>query len=124
MNKFAKDYLKNVKSFFPITGPKERHFLKSLEITINDFCESNEVNSMEDIHKDFGLPHEVANTYFVTLEPEYLMRRISFGRQIRALLIVLVLIFFIGLVDYGLYLNHAYNLLQEQMIFFEETTIY
>lgn len=124
MNKFTKNYLKNVRFFFPIMGRKERKYLKSLEITIDDFCETNTINSIEEIYKDFGLPSEVANSYFLSVETEYLMRRIGFAKRMKIIMIILVLLAFVGLFAHGLYLNHAYNLMQEQMIFFEETTIY
>ena len=121
MNKLAKNYMKSVKYFFPIIGRKEKEYLKSLEITIEDFCETNSISSIEDIYCDFGLPSEVANSYFSAIDTEYLMKRINLVKRIKTLMIVIVLILLAGLVIYGLYLNHSYNLLQEQLIFFEKT---
>lgn len=124
MNNLANNYMKSVKYFFPLMGKKEKEYLKSLEITINDFCETNSMCSIEDIYNDFGHPSEVANSYFSTIDTAYLIKRIGLSKNIKTIMIIVVLIALVGLAVYGLYLNHAYNLIQEQIIFFEKTIMY
>lgn len=123
MDSLAKQYIKNAKALFPLMGKDEKQYFKKLQINIEDYCEAKSVSSIEELYNDFGSPTDVLNSYFSNVELNYILKRINISKRIKAALIIIVTFAFISVSSFGLYLYHAYNLMQEQMVFFEETTI-
>ncbi len=90
MNNLTKQYLKNIKAFFPIVGKQEKNYLKKLEIHIEDYCEDNVISSLEDLYKNFGNPAEIVNTYYSTIDTEHILKQIKKSHIIKTCLIVLI----------------------------------
>lgn len=123
MNNLCKQYIKNAKTLFPIIGKTEKEYLKKLELNVQDYCEESSVSSIEELYRDFGSPSEVVNSYFSSVKLDYMLKRINISKKIKVFLVVIVTLAFIGVSSFGLYLYQAYNLMQDQMVFFEETSI-
>lgn len=123
MNNLCKQYIKNAKTLFPIIGKTEKEYLKKLELNVQDYCEESSVSSIEELYRDFGSPSEVVNSYFSSVKLDYMLKRISISKKIKAFFVVIATLAFIGVSFFGLYLYQAYNLMQDQMVFFEETSI-
>ena len=123
MDGVCKAYIKSVKAFFPIMGKREKEYLKKLELNIKDFCCENSITSVEMLYEDFGIPSEVASSYFASVQIDYLIRKINISKNIKCTLAILVMLIVIGMSVFCGCLFKAYNQMQDQLIFFEETTI-
>ena len=82
MNNLCKQYIKNAKTLFPIIGKTEKEYLKKLELNVQDYCEESSVSSIEELYRDFGSPSEVVNSYFSSVDLDYLLKRISISKKI------------------------------------------
>ena len=123
MNTLCKEYIKSIKAFFPIMGKNEKQYFKNLELNVKEFLYENKNVSMEDLYVDFGSPSEVANSYFSNVPMEYLLQKINIAKKVKFALCAFITLLVIGMIIFCSCLFIAYNQMQDQLIFFEETTI-
>ena len=123
MTKLCKQYLSDIKAFFPIIGKAERVYLAKLIQTVEDYCIEEKVTTIEEVYNGFGQPSEVANTYFTSCDTSNLMKRIQLTKWIKRGLITLLLIALIGVSMYGIISYKAYKLLEHEQIYLEEEII-
>ena len=49
MNKICKQYISEVKSFFPIMGKSEKRYVTKLKANIESYCEDEEITTKEEL---------------------------------------------------------------------------
>lgn len=124
MNKICKQYIADIKSIFPIMGKEERDYIGKLAITVNEFCETENVTSKNILYKKFGTPTDVANTYYTGTDIERLLKRMRISRYIKTtatgLLLILLLIMIIFALVYASDSYHTQELFDEMDAIFED----
>lgn len=123
MNTIAKEFSKNAKIFFPIYGAKEKEYLKNLESNIEDFCEDNNIDSLDDLYSKYGTPSDVAHSYFSACSSEYILNKLKIAKTIKYSLALIITAVFIALSSYCIKLYAEYQIFAEEQIFYEETFI-
>lgn len=123
MDKISKQYVKNVKSFFPIIGKSEKKYLNGLEINVEDYCEETSISSLKELYEKFGTPSEVVNAYYSNVDVNYILKQISKAKLVKRLIFMLMLAILVSTLAYGAYLHSEYQTLKNEEIFFEETII-
>lgn len=123
MDKLVREFLDNSKVFFPIYGSKEKEYIKNLEYHLIDFCEENEISSIEEMYRKYGNPSEVAYSYFSNINLDYIIKKLKMTRIIKSFLLFLTIISFVAVSVYSIRLYNDYQTFKEQQIYFEETTI-
>lgn len=123
MNKISKQYIKNVKAFFPIIGKKERNYLKGLEMNIKDYCEEVAIASLDELYEKFGTPTEVVNAYYSNIDIEYIIKQISKKKTLRTLVIAIVLLAFTTVSAYCILLYSQFQVFESERVHFIETVI-
>lgn len=118
MDNICKAYVSQVKAILPVWGKKEKDFLKKLRNNLYDYCEDNNVSTIEALYKGYGTPQEIVFEYISLMEPEVISKRINTAKLIRA--------FVVGLLTLGiiatsalcitLYCEHKSDLRQEAVI--------
>lgn len=93
MNKLCHEYISEVKALFPIMGQSEKKYIQNLETNIEDFCDDADVTSKETLYKAIGLPSEVVNEYYSTIDTDYVIKRIRLTRNVKMFLISLLILF-------------------------------
>lgn len=92
MNKFGKEYISEIRTLFPIKTKKEKAYLKKLEIDINDYCEETGVTSKQEVYDNYGKPFDVVNSYFSSVETEYIVRRLKISKYIKSVIVTLLIL--------------------------------
>ncbi len=123
MTKLCKQYLSDIKAFFPIMGKPERTYLAKLAENVDDYCIEEKTTTIEEIYDGFGHPSEVASTYLTSVDTSYLIKRIQMTKWIRRGIIALLVTALIGVSIYGINTYKTYKLLEQEQIFFDETEI-
>lgn len=123
MNSLIKQYIKNTKAFFPVIGKQEKKYLKRLELHIQDYCEDNSVSSLDDLYQNFGTPAEVLNTYYLTVDTEYILKQVKKSHIIKTCLIILITSCLIMTVFHCAIKYRTQKIFEEQQIFSEEYII-
>ena len=81
--------------FFPIVGKAEKKYLRNLKSNLEDYCEEKSVTSLEELYQGFGAPSEVVNTYYSSVDIDYILGQIKRTRIIRNSLVIFVVLYFI-----------------------------
>lgn len=123
MNKIAKEFAKNAKAFFPIYTYREREYIKNLELNIEDYCEDNYIDSLEDLYQKYGNPSDVVHSYFSNCNSEYVLKQLRLAKTIKLCIASIIIAIFVALSAYCVRLYSEYQVLAEQQIYFEENTI-
>lgn len=123
MTKLCRQYLSDVKAFFPIIGNLERKYLTKLAETVEDYCTEEKVTTIDELYDGFGHPSEVTNTYLTTIDTSQLIKRIQLTKWIKRGIIALLLIALIGVSIYAINSYKAYKILEQEQIYFDETII-
>lgn len=123
MNTLCKQYIRNVKALFPTIRKSEREYLKKLEQNFVEYCEENEASTLEELYKDFGTPADVVNSYYSTVNIDYLCKQIRISKIVKSVLIVLMISALAATVTYCTVLYGEYQVFKQSAIFLEETFI-
>ena len=92
MNKFGKEYISEIKTLFPIKTKKEKAYLKNLEIDVNSYCEETGVTSKQELYDNYGKPLDVVNSYFSSVETEYLVKKLKISKYIKAAIVTILIL--------------------------------
>ena len=63
-NKVCKEYIREIKTVFPVKSKQEREYIKNLSNDIADFCEQEGITSKEELYNNYGSPIDVVSQYF------------------------------------------------------------
>lgn len=118
MNKICKEYIREVKSFFPIKGKSERAYIKKLRSNLEEFCQETDTVTKQDLYENYGKPHEVINDYFSSVDIEYISRKIRISKYVKTLVICLIVAITI------LTTAMCVKIYKEQEIFAREEMVY
>lgn len=123
MNTLCKQYIRNVKALFPTIRKSERAYLKKLGQNLAEYCEENTIVTLEDLYKDFGTPADVINSYYSTVDIDYLCKQIRVSKMVKSALIVLMISALVVTATYCSVLYGEYQDFKQSAIFSEETFI-
>ena len=111
------------KTLFPTIRKSEREYLKKLEKNLAEYCEENGASTLEDLYKDFGTPADVVNSYYSTVDIDYLCKQIRISKMVKSALIVLIISALAAAATYCSVLYAEHQAFKDQLIFSEETFI-
>ncbi len=118
MNKLCEQYIRNIKSLFPIMGKSEKKYIQQLIPEILDCIETGNITSIEALYDAFGAPHDIINNYFSLADMDTLVDRIRLNKWIKRGIIICISICFVVFFIWGCTTLHAYNVfLREQALF-------
>lgn len=117
MNKQCKEYIKEVKSMFPVKGTQERKYIKNLNKDITDYCEEANTTTKDELYENYGNPIDIVSEYFSATGTSYVIKKIRFGKYIKALIAVIIALALIVSSIYCVfwYENHQMYLRQEMV---------
>lgn len=52
-NKVCKEYIREIKTVFPVKSKQEREYIKNLSNDIADFCEQEGITSKEELYNNY-----------------------------------------------------------------------
>lgn len=116
MNKICKQYISEVKTFFPIIGKDERDYISKLKTNVDDFCDEVDIYTKDDLYKQYGLPNDIVNDYYSTIETEKIIKRIRLSKHIKRSIVVLLVLAVITTSFYYISLYKAYDVFANEKI--------
>lgn len=112
MDKICKVYVSQVKAILPVWGKKEKAFVKKLHSDLCDYCEDNNVNTIEELYKGYGTPQEITFEYISLMEPDVISKRINTAKYIKFLVVSIISIALIATLLLGVYTYAEYRFLE------------
>ena len=92
MDNICKAYVSQVKAILPVRGKKEKAFVRKLHSDLCDYCEDNNINTIEELYKNHGTPQEVVFEYVSLMEPNVISKRINTARCMKLAIIILLIL--------------------------------
>lgn len=121
MNKICREYIKKVKTLFPILGKDEKNYINKLKLNLED--NFNHVTSLNELYTSVGTPEDTVNLYFVYADTDYIITRIRKSKFIKCCISVISLALIITLLLFNVYAYEAHKTFKEEQIIYEETTL-
>lgn len=118
MNKICKQYISEVRAFFPVMGKSERKYVNKLRLNIENFCEEAEITSKQELYENYGNPHDVVNDYYSTVDTDDIIKKIRISKYIKAFIIAILALAVIAVSTYCIirYEYHQMSIRQEAVI--------
>lgn len=118
MNKICKQYISEIKAFFPIMGKDEKKYIAKLKNNIESYCDEAGIATKEELYKNYGFPNNVVNDYYSSLDTDYIVKKIKLSKYIKALVsVILILLIVVTSVFCAFwYQNHQMYLREEAII--------
>ncbi len=123
MDSICRQYTKNIRALFPVIGKNEKKYLNKLKHNLEEYCEETSISSLEELYDNFGIPSEVVNTYYSSVNIDHILRQIKRTKAIKTTLITLIICALIAVSAYCVSLYSEYKVFESQKIFSEETFI-
>lgn len=114
MDKICKVYVSQVKAMLPVFGKKEKTFIKKLRGDLSDYCEDNNVNTIEDLYNSYGNPQEIVFEYISLMKPNVISKRINTAKFTRALVIGLLILATMATSAFCIGLHHEYQVIKRE----------
>ena len=119
----SQQYMREVKSLFPIMGRAEKKYLSKLADSVEDFCAEEGVASVSEIIHDFGEPCDVVSTYIGSIDSSRLVKKIRISKWVKRCIATLLLFALIGLGIYAHFLYENFKIFKQEQFYFDETEI-
>ncbi len=118
MNKVCRRYISEVKALFPIMSKNERKYIAKLKENVESYCEETGITTKEELYENYGLPKEVVNDYYSTVDMDYLIGKIRTSKYVKILIsvIAIILIVLASVFCTFWYQNHQMALREEAVI--------
>ena len=121
----CKQYLKEVKSIFPLWSKEERNFFLHFSSQVKDFEEHTDAKEITTalLYEEIGRPDEVLASYLSQADISYLSRKIRSTRFLKATACVIALCIVVTCVIWSYIIIQEYRNFDEHTIYYEETII-
>lgn len=123
MNNICKQYIKQVKTLFPIMGKNEKTYIQNLASSLEDFCEEESIHSLNELYSQFGDPADTLNKYFSSLDTTDIIKRISISKWVKRIALYILILITCAGVAFGIYQYRALQIYEKEAAAFTETTI-
>ena len=119
----VKQYLRNVRSSFPVFRKNERRFFDECKLAVGEYESLYPECSMNDLDKRFGTPKDIVIDYFNNMDSEKYLSTMRKSLYIKISIITAFVLFIIFFFLQTYLLFQARNTFEESMIKVEEITI-
>ena len=122
-NNLCQQYIKRIKSLFPIMGKEEKKYIKQLSGEIADFLDNEKLHNLDELYKEFGHPNDVVNNYFRLYDTDKIIKRIRIGKWIKCGIVIILFTALITSLIWGYTTYRDYKIFSEEQVFYEDLTI-
>ena len=121
--KDSKRYLRKVRALLPVWGSYEKRFYKDIRSNVTEFCMAHPDYTYSDLEHEFTSPEEIVSHYLTSIDPDYLSRKLSFAKYVKATCTVLISAILIAFLIWNIVLYNARQEFINALPANEDTTI-
>lgn len=119
----SKRYLKKIRAILPVWGSYEKRFYKDILSNVTEFCMAHPDYTYSDLEHEFTSPEEIVSHYLTSIDPDYLSRKLSFAKYVKATCTVLISAILIAFLIWNIVLYNARQEFINALPANEDTTI-
>lgn len=123
MNKICKEYISEIKSLFPMNRRMEKTYLKKMTTDVADFCEENNIATIEELYQNYGTPEDVVHNYVSALNRKDLINHINTAKLVKITAVSVLVAALIATTIWGIYKYNIYQIDKRQEVVISEVTI-
>lgn len=116
MNKYSKNYIRNLKLFLPVHGKKEKQLFSDIKSRLEELSTDSPEITYEQICDKLGTPQEVVSEYFFNSDTDYLVKKLRFAKYIRRVCIAIIIAILIVTGVESYYLQQLYLEVSEKNV--------
>lgn len=123
MNKICKEYISEIKSLFPMNRRMEKTYLKKMTTDVADFCEENNITTIEELYQNYGTPEDVVHNYVSALNRKDLINHINTAKLVKITAVSVLVAALIATTIWGIYKYNIYQIDKRQEVVISEEII-
>lgn len=121
--KDSKRYLRKIRTLLPVWGSYEKRFYKDIRSNVTEFCNVHPDYTYSDLEHEFNSPEEIVSQYLMSIDTDYISRKLSFKKYVKAACVLLISAVLIAVISWNLFLYNARREFKERMSTFDGITI-
>ena len=121
--KDSKRYLRKIRTLLPVWGSYEKRFYKDIRSNVTEFCNVHPDYTYSDLEHEFNSPEEIVSQYLMSIDTDYLSRKLSFKKYVKAACVLPISAVLIAVISWNLFLYNARREFKERMSTFDGITI-
>ena len=110
-------------AILPVWGSYEKRFYKDIRSNVTEFCMAHPDYTYSDLEHEFTSPEEIVSHYLTSIDPDYLSRKLSFAKYVKATCTVLISAILIAFLIWNIVLYNARQEFINALPANEDTTI-
>lgn len=124
-NKLCKQYISQIKSFFPIVSKKERKYINNISNSVNEYCEDNPEATLNEIYDVFCSPQETINSYMLANADDIssYFKKVNIAKWLKRISILLMAAIIVLTSALLLRMYKDYKVFEDETMFFNEIKI-
>ena len=119
----SKRYLKKIRAILPVWGSYEKRFYKDIRSNVTEFCMAHPDYTYSDLEHEFTSPEEIVSHHLTSIDPDYLSRKLSFAKYVKATCTGLISAILIAFLIWNIVLYNARQEFINALPANEDTTI-
>ena len=123
MNKICKEYISEIKSLFPINRKMEKTYLNKMATDVEDFCEENNITTIDELYKTYGTPEDVVHNYISLLDRKTLVKHINTAKFVKIIAVSILVAVTIATTIWGVYKYNIFQIEKRQEVVISYETI-
>ena len=123
MNKICKEYISEIKSLFPINRKMEKTYLNKMATDVDDFCEENNITTIDELYQNYGTPEDVVHNYISLLDRKTLVKHINTAKLVKIIAVSILVAVTIATTIWGVYKYNMFQIEKRQEVVISEETI-
>ena len=121
MKNLCQKYISDVKSFFPVMGKEEKKYLANLKNTVEEYCNEENITTIDKLYEGFGYPHDVVCSYYSKTDIQEIIKQISHTKYIKRGISAFVGVLLVALIVFSINVYYTYYIFAEEQISYEKT---
>ena len=123
MNKICKEYIYEIKSLFPMNRRMEKTYLKKMTTDVEDFCEENNITTIDELYQNYGTPEDVVHNYISLLDRKTLVKHINTAKLVKIIAVSILVAVTIATTIWGVYKYNIFQIEKRQEVVISYETI-
>ena len=123
MKNLCQKYISDVKSFFPVMGKEEKKYLANLKNTVEEYCNEENITTIDKLYEGFGYPNDVVCSYYSKTDIQEIIKQINHTKYIKRGISAFVGVLLVALIVFSINVYYTYRKFAEQEVIFEDTII-
>ena len=101
----------------------EKTYLKKMTTDVEDFCEENNITTIDELYQNYGTPEDVVHNYISLLDRKTLVKHINTAKLVKIIAVSILVAVTIATTIWGVYKYNIFQIEKRQEVVISYETI-